>query len=127
MTRINCIPPTELTDKHLVAEYRELSRLFSLIEGYAQRIADGVDEKPLPPVYTLGKGHVRFFYDKAVWLAERQTQLVEEMLRRGFDPKFRYITELLSKVPEAYRGYWHVTTEAQAINRERIRHRLEKR
>lgn len=28
MTRINVVPVTELTDKHLLAEYRELPRIF---------------------------------------------------------------------------------------------------
>ena len=31
MTRINCVPVTELHDRHLVAEYRELPRCFALM------------------------------------------------------------------------------------------------
>jgi hypothetical protein len=32
MTRINCgIPPAELTNKHLIAEHREIIRIFNAI------------------------------------------------------------------------------------------------
>jgi len=31
MTRINCAPKKELSDKHLAAEYRELPRIFGLV------------------------------------------------------------------------------------------------
>ncbi|ENT03393.1 hypothetical protein C038_02848 [Brucella sp. 63/311] len=37
MTRINCIPPAELTGPHLVAEYRELPRVFALVRAAIQR------------------------------------------------------------------------------------------
>ena len=35
MTRINCVPVEELHQKHLVAEYRELPRVFRLAEAAA--------------------------------------------------------------------------------------------
>lgn len=54
MTRINCVPVEELTDKHLLAEYRELPRIFNL----ARAVEDA------PTEYVLGTGHMKFFYDK---------------------------------------------------------------
>lgn len=35
MTRINCVPVEELSGPHLVAEYRELPRVFALAEKAA--------------------------------------------------------------------------------------------
>jgi deoxyribonuclease (pyrimidine dimer) len=115
MTRINCIPVTELTNKHLVAEYRELPRVFKL--------ARPAPDAPLE--YTLGKGHVLFFYDKLKYCYQRQKELYNEMLKRGFKPTFD---------PEGLKAFyqhtnvwndWTPTPEALAINRERIRQRLQ--
>lgn len=119
MTRINCVPARELTDKHLVAEYRELPRLFNLIEAWELRGRPG----PLPPEYLLGKGHVKFFYDKPGWLAERFSQLVDEMVARNFKPQ--YLTQW-HRV-KARGTPWSPTPEALAINRARIQDRLDGR
>ena len=73
MTRINLVPPSELHDKHLLAEYRELPRVFKLA-----RPCDDIPEK-----YCLGTGHVKFFYNKLEFLYKRQCQLCEEMKRQG--------------------------------------------
>jgi deoxyribonuclease (pyrimidine dimer) len=37
MTRINVVPPRELTRQHLIAEYRELPRVFGLVKKAAAR------------------------------------------------------------------------------------------
>jgi len=52
MTRINCIPVTELHNKHLVAEYRELPRIFKL----ARRVDDASCH------YKLGAVIAPFFF-----------------------------------------------------------------
>jgi hypothetical protein len=80
MTRINLIPPADLCDLHLGAEYHELPRIFTLAR-------DGAN---VPPAYCLGKGHMTFFYNKLKRLFERQCALVDEMRARGrtvnYDP-----------------------------------------
>jgi len=81
MTRINTIDPAYLTDKHLIAEYRELPRVFALITKW---VRSGC-KSPRPSQYTLGKGHVRFFYDKPSWLRARHRALVNEMRARSFE------------------------------------------
>lgn len=78
MTRINCIPPAELTGPHLIAEYRELPRVFALVKAAIQRGETTTDRRN-PPAYTLGTGHVRFFYMRLGYLAKRQASLVAEM------------------------------------------------
>jgi len=59
MTRINCIPVEELHNKHLLVEYRELPRVFTLAHNAIEK---GRWESPA--AYVLGAGHVKFFYNK---------------------------------------------------------------
>lgn len=125
MTRINCIPVSELTDKHLLAEYRELPRVFKLA-----RLARGNEEATWPKEYTLGRGHVLFFYDKLKYCLGRQIQLYDEMMNRGFKPTFNP-SGLLTEWPHKFSKYsllfndWVPTVEAMTINRQRIKERLD--
>ena len=121
MTRINCVPVRELTRRHLVAEYRELPRIFKLAKAWHDR--DG-DVSKLPPHYLLGQGHIRFFYDKLGYLLDRQWALVGEMQRRGHNPKYDNPDELIEGIPPELLGHWEPTSQAMAENRERIRARL---
>ena len=114
MTRINCIPPDELCDKHLGAEYRELPRVFALARP----------GRNLPANYTLGKGHVLFFYDKLGWLARRAQEIADECRKRGravnFDPQ-KLLTA--NPYPELY-GDWMPNEKDMDLNRERIALRI---
>lgn len=111
MTRINCVPVEELTDKHLLAEYRELPRVSAL----ARYITDA------PAKYTLGKGHVKFFYDKGEWLRRRfEEQIVPEMRKRGFATNFTKYR----RHPADLNDDWQPDEAALAVNRARIAERL---
>lgn len=124
MTRINCIPPEELTDKHLLAEYRELPRIFKL----ARQPKNQKEADSWPKKYTLGTGHVCFFYDKLEYLFKRQINLVEEMQKRGFNTSFDpYALPELFKDKFSNTQFfndWKPTYEAMSINRDRISIRL---
>ena len=74
MTRINVRYLVEyLCDQHLLAEYRELPRVFGHVpKGY------------IPPRFTLGKGHVNWCSQFQASLMHRQYFLCREMLHRGF-------------------------------------------
>lgn len=123
VTRINCIPPHELSGQHLVAEYRELPRVFALVRAAIAR--DEMPDDPRnPPQYLLGAGHVRFFYCRLGFLARRQAALVAEMKARGYQPLFVDTDRLLDGFPEAWCQDWEPTEEAIAINRARISLRL---
>ena len=111
MTRINCVPPAELTDKHLLAEYRELPRVFKLARS-------GND---IPGDYRMGAGHVKFFYDKLGYLKRRQESIIKECLRRGFNIQHRSVD---FDIPADLAGDWAPTNRDMAINRDRIRERL---
>lgn len=119
MTRINCVPVAELSGPHLIAEYRELPRVFALAEKAAAR---GVFSQP--PNYTLGKGHLLFFYTRLGYLARRHAKLIEEMKRRGYKPTFSGIKRAdFPFIPDSYWNDWHPTKEALALNRQRIKDR----
>ena len=113
MTRINVIHPTRLTDQHLLAEYRELPRVFALAAKAATRV-------PVPPAYTLGTGHVKFFYPRTRFLSERQQTLIQELLERGYNLAHR-----TAPAPVLGRdGSWAPDEDAQDINLQRLREKL---
>tara|TARA_B100001175_G_C19479194_1_gene626119 strand:+ start:1185 stop:1595 length:411 start_codon:yes stop_codon:yes gene_type:complete len=85
MTRINIISPSELTDQHLIAEYREIF----MVAGSLKRTLiskNGYLESKVPKEYTLNSGHVYFFYDKGKYLNKRYSLIIKEMKLRGFNP-----------------------------------------
>ncbi len=122
MTRINLVPPAELSDKHLGAEYRELPRIFGLVRKAIQRGEKPTDARN-PKDYVLGTGHVRFFYPRLGFLYVRHLQLIEECKRRGRHVSFDNPTELLVGIPPEWHGVYRPTAEALAINRQRIKER----
>lgn len=90
MTRINLVPPEELMDQHLFAEFRELkmvpkSLARSLRAAMARDRADPVAWvlQRMPAAYCLGAGHVSFFYDKGLYLQQRYSLVRHELRRRG--------------------------------------------
>lgn len=122
MTRINCVPVKELSGPHLVAEYRELPRVFALAEKAAAR-----GSFSQPPYYTLGKGHVLFFYTRLGYLAQRHAELIEEMKQRGYKPSFTGIRrEDFPSMPDSFWRSWEPTDEALRLNRQRIKERSRK-
>ena len=120
MTRINCIPVKELTDRHLLAEYRELPRIFNL----AKIKVDA------PASYVLGTGHMKFFYDKLEYLVKRQIEIVKELNKRGVRTTFKaqglrnHHEKNGGKCPALLWNDWKPTKKAMMINRQRINERL---
>ena len=119
MTRINLVPPSELSVKHLCAEYRELPRIFALAHKASVSTKPWTDKQPKK--YVLGTGHMHFFYDKLKFLSGRHEELVQEMLLRGYKPTFQEV--LANQWQSIPKGYWKdyvPTEEALKINRQRI-------
>lgn len=80
MTRINCaIRPAELSDKHLLAEHREIKRIPNCINKGRYSM------KNIPQQFKLGTGHVSFFYDKLLYLKKRYIAIYNECIERGFN------------------------------------------
>lgn len=122
MTRINCVPVEELCNKHLVAEYYELPRVFGLVRKALEK---GVDPAaiPAPDRYTLGTGHVKFFYTRLGYCLIRQAALIEEMIARKMKPNLTEIKGLAEGIPEHLFGDWEPDGEAIKVNRERLEER----
>lgn len=77
MVRINLINPKSLTDQHLIAEYDEILMLIAYVKKYPC-------EENIPEEYCLGKGHMRFFKNKLLYIKKRHELLKKEMIIRGF-------------------------------------------
>lgn len=122
MTRINCIPPEQLSRAHLVAEYRELPRIFALVRAAIARGETPTDRRN-PEEYTLGRGHVRFFYPRLGYLERRQQAIIAEMIARGYNPAFRSTSHLLEGISAEWCGDWQPTPQAIALNLARIAER----
>ncbi len=115
MTRINVVPVSELCNSHILAEHRELVRIPNTINSGKAKLT-GV----YPNEYTLGKGHVVFFYPRLKWLHNRYKEVYEECKARGFNVTWMWP----ESVPERLYNDWEVTQEALDISRERIQDRM---
>jgi len=113
MTRVNLVPVSELSDQHLLAEWRELPRLAS----YAERAVNPV----IPPSYCLGAGHMKFFLDKAGFLERRHVCLTTELLRRRFKLKQREPFKMIRRFPQVV---WTPTPAEVETSRRRIKEKL---
>ena len=103
MTRINCgIPPAELTDKHLIAEHREIKRIPNTVSKY---FSEGrLNMKGQPEQFKLGTGHVKFFYDKLGYLLLRYEKIYAECRLRGFN--VTYYGDVWKNIPQHLMGYY---------------------
>ena len=122
MTRINIISPSELTDQHLIAEYREIT----MVPGSLKRTLNskvGFRKERISKKYTLNTGHVYFFYDKGKYLDKRYSEIVEEMKARGFKPDSsrKFPKEVFPK--ELYND-WLPSFNEQKIIRERLAQKI---
>lgn len=86
MTRINLVNPGELSDQHLVAEYREIFMVGSSLQRSMKSKSWSKTINNITKDFTLNKGHVTFFYNKGKYLEKRYQKLVSEMKKRGMNP-----------------------------------------
>jgi hypothetical protein len=119
MTRINLVDPAVLHRKHLIAELHELPRIFSL----ARKAQSNIKNRKIPPDYTLGVGHVIFFYDKLQFLANRYRLLCNEMRKRKYNVNQIAESDLLSGIDKSLINDYIPTKSAIQINIQRIKDR----
>jgi deoxyribonuclease (pyrimidine dimer) len=127
MTRINTIPVTSLTNQHALAEYKEITRVFGYVRKAQERGINKFNfhkKYDVPADYTLGTGHVVFFYNRLGYVLRRYTELTVEMGRRGYKPSPVGYTDLCSGIRPEWFGEYTPTAEALCLNRERIAKRL---
>ena len=79
------------------------------------------DKKEIPCQYVLGKGHVKFFYDKMGFLKRRFEELVSEMKNRGYKPNFQ--DSSIFDQDKIWMGDYKPTKDALEINRARMKER----
>lgn len=120
------MPVEELCREHLVAEYREITRLpNNLVKSLNRKSKPFNPHKEIPPEYVLGKGHVKFFYDKMLFLEKRFVQLVNEMNKRGYTTNFTD-SKIFARFSVGFYNDYKPTAQALELNRERIADRLKK-
>lgn len=113
MTRINVgIPPKELTSKHLLAEHREIKRIPNCIKKGRFSLIDQ------PTQFTLGKGHVKFFYTRLKYLFNRYNDLYGECLRRNFN--VQDYSDAWNDIPFEFMGDYQPTEQDISLIRQRI-------
>ena len=119
MTRINVgVEPSELTSKHLIAEHREIKRIPNCIKKGRYSL------RGQPLLFTLGTGHVKFFYNKIGYLKKRYISLYKECIKRDF--KVQNYIEAFDDIPEEFMGDYYPTQRDREIILERIAERLNK-
>lgn len=82
MTRISvAVRGSELCDSHLIKERIEILRIPNAIKSGKAK----VNLSKIPSMFTLGTGHVVFFYNKLKYLHDRYNELTEECVKRNFN------------------------------------------
>jgi deoxyribonuclease (pyrimidine dimer) len=121
MTRVNLVPVSELCNQHLLAEHREIKRIPNAILSGIARLDGNYGSR-----YVLGTGHVKFFYNKLDWLAERYTLVYQECLIRGFNVQ-NYYESFMDAIVKTYyfQKPWTPSSDEVDISRQRINTKLE--
>lgn len=117
MVRINLINPKNLSDQHLIAEYNEILMLF----GYVKRFSK-IDE--IPKNYCLGKGHIKFFKNKLLYLKKRHELIKKEMQTRNFKTN---ITINLKAFDKILVNDWTPNKKDKEIIKKRLIEKLSKK
>ena len=117
MTRINVgILPSELNSKHLIAEHREIKRIPNVIKSGRYNLSGQ------PKKFTLGTGHVKFLYDKLLYLKNRYEKLYAECIKRGFN--VQYYGDAWIGVPPEFMNDYVPTKNDRLILQQRIKEKL---
>jgi deoxyribonuclease (pyrimidine dimer) len=119
MTRINLVPPRKLTDQHLIAEIKEINQLAG---QFRKSLESKLGIRDIPEKFCLGKGHVKFFYNKGSFLRRRYHDLYFESILRGFDVKATF-SDAWAGLPQ-YDNDWIPTEVDIALSQERIDSKL---
>lgn len=124
MTRINLESPSLLCREHLIGEWYENPRIATnIIKAHGK-----VDLKSIPSTFTVrtnsnprgGEGHMKFFYNKLLWLRNRYVSLMGEMERRGYNATDNWKPEIFN--PEFHHLFndWQPSQSDVNLSRTRI-------
>ena len=117
MTRINCgIKVEKLTNKHLLAEHREIKRIPNCLHKS--------NLENIPEKFCLGPGHVKFFYDKGLYTFNRYVELYNECIKRNFNvTDFRNAWDIYKQRLDLYNDYTPTNEDIKIIT-QRINEKL---
>jgi deoxyribonuclease (pyrimidine dimer) len=116
MTRISVgVRAIELCDAHLIKERIELLRIPNSIKSGKAVV------KNIPDSFTLGAGHVKFFYDKLEYLHDRYLELTAECVERDFN-----ITDFSDSFLGLPKNLWN-SYEERDIDRQIVVQRVNER
>jgi len=117
MTRISAgVRALELCDAHLIKERIELLRIPNAIKTGKAVVKD------IPKDFTLGKGHVKFFYDKLGYLHQRYIELTNECIERDF--KITDFSDTFLDLPKSLYNSYEEKDNDRKIVVERVNERL---
>ncbi len=123
MTRINLVDPRELSNQHLVAEYREIFMVGSALQRSMKSKNWNKTKQDIPSEFTLNAGHVKFFYNKGKYLNKRYQLIVREMKRRGMNPDSNRRFKK-NQFPLNFYNDWTPTSKDLEIIRKRINEKI---
>lgn len=129
MTRVNLVAPIELTDQHLFSEWREIKMIPAALARALRTRAVADIVKGIPREFTLGKGHVTFFYDKGAYLLSRYDALTLELVVRGYRirPDAEFDPRGVFNAYGRFNGDYEPTPAAIQIIRDRIAEKIARR
>lgn len=128
MTRINLIPVDELTDQHLLAEWREIKMIPASLRRSLKTKSKEDILKSIPKEFTLNTGHVKFFFNKLTYLSVRYDLLTKELLKRNF--KLYHMgdfADFCKDIPKEFFGDFVLEEKDFLIITNRIKEKLAKR
>ena len=119
MTRISvAVRGSELCDAHLIKERIEILRIPNAIkQGKAKVVLSKI-----PNTFTLGTGHVIFFYPRLKYLHKRYDELTQECIKRNFN--VTDYSDAFDGLPENLYNDYEEKVNDRKILVERINERL---
>ena len=122
MTRINLVPPQLLTDQHLLAENKEINQLAGQMLKSLRSPNFSYNE--LPMYYTLGTGHVRFWYRYGAFIRDRYDLVYTECKKRGFNVVYNF-NDVWKSYDKWYNHDFTPSESQMQISIDRIKSKIE--
>jgi len=123
MTRIDIIDPKLLSREHLQSNLRELPR----ITNYIRKSLNTGKTINIPNEFTLGTGHVKWYYNKLKWVVNRYDRLCDEWRNRGYSDviiREDWLILLIGIAPKDWWNDWEPTGKDISKNISRINQRV---
>ena len=117
VTRINVgYAPEMLNTKMLIAEHREIKRIPNMVKSGKAKI------QGIPENFTLGSGHVKFFYNKLGYLLERYKAVYSECIKRGYN--VQDYSDAWEGIPKELMGFYKENIKDSLLIQNRIAEKL---